>query len=345
LRIARVSTVIDLSRALGWLPPEQYITSPMAKPKALSIWHGTGYLEALQAAEAEGHVSDEIRTDYGLGTPSNPVFPEMFRRPATSAGGSLLAGEMLRKPGIIFHPAGGTHHGMPNRANGFCYLNDPVLAILALQRVGLSRVAYIDLDAHYPDGVVYGFADDPSVLVASTHQDGLWPRQGALGDRGRGNMVNCPVPAGYNDTEARAILHDVLLPKIQEHRPDAIVVQCGADGLLEDPQARMALSNLSYLEAISEISALTDRLLVLGGGGYNPWSVGRAWTSIWGHLTGQDVPERLPQAATDILKSITWTGNSRAKNPAPHLFTSLHDTPREGPVSDAVRAVIAYHKR
>ena len=70
-----------------------------------------------------------MRARHGLGTPSNPVFSEMFRRPATAAGGSLLAGELLKNGGIIYSPAGGTHHGLPDRANGFCYLNDPVLAI------------------------------------------------------------------------------------------------------------------------------------------------------------------------------------------------------------------------
>ena len=36
LRVPRVSTVMDLSRALGWLPPERYIISPRARPAALT---------------------------------------------------------------------------------------------------------------------------------------------------------------------------------------------------------------------------------------------------------------------------------------------------------------------
>ena len=96
LRVPRVSTVLDLSRALGWLPAAQYINSPRAKPAALVGFHTAEYIAALVAAEADGEVTEEVRKRHALGTPSNPVFAEMYRRPATSAGAALLAGELLR---------------------------------------------------------------------------------------------------------------------------------------------------------------------------------------------------------------------------------------------------------
>ncbi len=85
LSIPRVPTVIDLCRAMGWLPASQYINSPRARPQTLTTWHTPAYIAALQRAEAEGHVSPETRARHHLGTLSNPVFPEMFRRPATAA--------------------------------------------------------------------------------------------------------------------------------------------------------------------------------------------------------------------------------------------------------------------
>ena len=91
LRVPRVSTVMDLVRALGWLPPDQFRTSPRAKPGALEIWHDPGYIAALQAAERDGAVSDAVRRQYGLGTLSNPIFADMFRRPAIGAGGVAAA--------------------------------------------------------------------------------------------------------------------------------------------------------------------------------------------------------------------------------------------------------------
>ncbi|MEO0379811.1 MAG: acetoin utilization protein AcuC, partial [Pseudomonadota bacterium] len=100
LRVPRVSTVMDLSRAMGWLPPEVYIPSPRVKPTALTIWHTPEYVAALHAAEAAQSVSEAVRARHALGTPNNPVFPEMYRRPATAAGGSLLSGELLAQGGI-----------------------------------------------------------------------------------------------------------------------------------------------------------------------------------------------------------------------------------------------------
>ncbi|MEM9435131.1 MAG: acetoin utilization protein AcuC [Pseudomonadota bacterium] len=337
LRIARVSTVLDLSRALGWLPPEQYITSPRARPAALTAWHTPRYVAALQRAEDEGVVDEETRARHGLGTVSNPVFPEMFRRPATSAGASILAGELLRRPGVIHSPAGGTHHGFPDRAAGFCYLNDPVLAILSLRASGLRRIAYVDIDAHHADGVEHAFADDTDVLFISVHEERRWPFTGALSDRGAGEVWNLPVPRGFNDSEMALVRDELILPRIAAFRPDAILLQCGADAVEEDPLSRLALSNNAHWAVVAAIRDMTDRLLVLGGGGYNPWSVGRLWTGVWAVLNGHEIPERLPPEGEAVLHGLAWQGNSKGKAPPGHWFTTLRDAPRGGAVGGEVR--------
>lgn len=338
LRIPRVSTVMDLIRAMGWLGPEQYHSSPRARPAALRQWHTAEYIAALEAAEVAGEVSEEVRTRHGLGTVSNPVFPEMFRRPATAAGGAILAGELLRDGGIVHSPAGGTHHGFPDRAGGFCYLNDPVLAILSLRANGARRVAYVDIDAHHPDGVEHGFAADPEVLMISVHEERRWPFTGAIGDRGAGQVWNLPVPRGFNDTEMRAVLHELILPRVAAFRPDALVIQCGADAVEEDPLSRLSLSNNAHWEAVAALKGLSPRLLVLGGGGYNPWTVGRLWTGVWAVLNGIDIPDRLPAEAEAVLRGLVWTGARAGKSPPAHWFATLRDAPREGPVRGEVRS-------
>lgn len=338
LRVPRVSTVMDLARSMGWLPPAQFITSPRAKAAALTGYHTPTYLAALQAAEAAQSVSEQIRLKHNLGTPSNPVFQEMFRRPATAAGASLLAGELLRAGGVIYSPAGGTHHGLPDRANGFCYLNDPVLAIQSLRRNGAQRIAYIDIDAHHPDGVEHAFADDADTLQISVHEVNRWPRTGALSDAGVGQVYNLPVPAGLNDTEMALIRDALILPLVADFGPDAIVLQCGADAVAEDRQSRLALSNNAHWAIVAALRPLSPRYLVLGGGGYNPWSVGRLWTGVWATLNGREIPDVLPPASQAILGALTWTGPFRTHHPEAHWITTLRDTPREGPISDAVRA-------
>ncbi|WP_341367046.1 acetoin utilization protein AcuC [Yoonia sp. BS5-3] len=338
LRVPRVSTVMDLCRALGWLPRDQFINSPRAKPAALTGFHTPAYIAALQAAEAAQQVSDAVRLRHALGTPSNPVFTEMYRRPATSAGASLLAGELLAKGGVIYSPAGGTHHGMPDRANGFCYLNDPVLAIQSLRRNGAARIAYVDIDAHHADGVQYAFEDDPQVLLISIHEQNRWPRTGALSERGVGQVFNLPVPAGMHDDDMALIRDALILPRVADFRPDAIVLQCGADAVTEDPQSRLTLSNNAHWAIVAALRGMAPRYLVLGGGGYNPWSVGRLWTGVWAALNDCDIPDDLPGNAQDVLRALTWKGPRRDVQPQPHWITTLRDTPRPGPIHSDIRA-------
>jgi acetoin utilization protein AcuC len=345
LRVPRVSTVMDLSRALGWLPSSDYITSPRAKPAALHIWHDPSYIEQLQQAEAAQQVSDEIRARHALGTPANPVFSEMYRRPATAAGGSLLAGELLAEGGTIFNPAGGTHHGLPDRANGFCYLNDPVLAMLSMRRKGVRRIVYLDIDAHHPDGVAVAFRGDPDCLMISVHEDGLWPRTGGISETEDGSAINIPVPQKLNDDEMAYLFEMLILPAMTAFKPDAVVIQCGADALEEDPQSHLSLSNNAHIAIIRASKNIARRFLVLGGGGYNPWSVGRLWTRVWGELAGYDIPDRLPTPSQTVLRNLTFEGNRRGRNPPDHWFTTLIDDTRNGVIRDEIRSIVARLKR
>lgn len=341
LRVPRVSTVMDLARALGWLSAYRYRTSPRAKPPALQLWHEAPYIEALQMAEKLGEASDEMRVRFHLGSLSNPVFPEVYRRPATGAGGTMLAADLLSNThGVIHVPGGGTHHGLPGRANGFCYLNDVVLGIKVLQRAGLTRIVYVDLDAHHCDGVELAFTGDPTVRMISVHEEARWPFTGHLTDTAQGSAFNLPVPKGYNDSEARVVLHELILPRVQQFLPEALVLQCGADSLTEDPLSRLALSNRAYLQAIQALVPLAPRVLVLGGGGYNPWSVGRLWTAIWGLLSGRELPDRLPGSAAEVLRRLSWNGGGRPP-PTPELTETLLDRPREGAVRPELRERLA----
>lgn len=338
LRVPRVSTVMDLCRVLGWLEG-RYITSPRARPAALTLWHDAGYIAALQAAEVRGFATDDDRARYHLGTHSNPVYPEVFRRPATGAGGVMLAAEMLREGGVIYVPGGGTHHGLAARANGFCYLNDIVLGMKVLRLNGVRRIAYVDIDAHHCDGVAAGFAGDPEALLISVHEEKRWPFSGGLDEDGGGNCVNLPVPRGFNDSEMRVVLERMIVPRLRAFAPDAVVLQCGADALEEDPLARLSLSNNAHVGAVRALGAVAPRFLVLGGGGYNPWSVGRCWTRVWAELAGVAVPAALPPAAEAVLRGLSWRGAGRV--PAEAMMTTLIDAPREGPVRDEVLARLA----
>ena len=253
LAIPRVSTCTDLIRAMGWLDERHFVEAPMATVPQITRFHDPGYVAALQRAEQAQSVEPADRERYRIGADGNPVYREVFRRPATSAGGVMLACRMTLHGGVVHCPGGGTHHGRPDRASGFCYLNDPVLGMLTWLDAGLDNIVYLDIDAHHGDGVQDAFADDERVLTISIHEAGRWPFTGTAEDRAGGAARNLPVPRGFNDSEMEHLLHAAVLPLIARRRPQAIFLQSGADALEEDPLAKLSLSNNAYWAVVSAL--------------------------------------------------------------------------------------------
>ncbi len=336
LAIPRVAPVMDLCRALGWLGPGEFHASPRASERELAWFHTRDYVDALRRATEEGIVDIETRERYRLGTMENPLFPGVFERAATSVGGSIRAAELALEGRIAYHPAGGTHHGRPDRAAGFCYFNDPVFAILALLKGGLERILYVDLDAHHGDGVQDAFADDPRVWTISIHEQGRWPNTGALADVGGGRACNLPVPRGFADRELALLLDEVVLLLARGVDPQAVVLTCGADALAGDPLSAMALTNVALWSAAERLADLAPAAVVLGGGGYNPWTVTRYWTGLWGRLSQRKIPASLPEAARAILARL-HSDLIDDEDVREAWRTTLADAPNDAPARDEIR--------
>jgi acetoin utilization protein AcuC len=336
LAIARVGPVMDLCRALGWLDEGAYRVSPRATEEQLAAFHTRDYIGALRRASDSGQVDAETRRRHALGTMENPLFAGLFERAATSVGGSMLSAELALAGRVAFHPAGGTHHGRPDRASGFCYFNDPVFAILTLLGAGLQRVLYVDLDAHHGDGVQDAFAHDARVFMVSIHEAGRWPHTGEVSDARACNLV---VPRAFNDSELEALIEGVALPLACRVRPQALVITCGADALAGDPLAHMALSNVALWKTVERLVATAPAAVVLGGGGYNPWTVTRYWSGLWGTLAGRGIPPVLPAAAQALLASLECDLVDDEER-RPEWLTTLADAPNPGPVRPQVAALL-----
>ncbi len=344
LAIPRVSAVMDLCEALGWLDQESFRRAQAASAEQLATFHDRDYIDALREADASGVVQPEVRVRHRFGTFENPLFPGVFARAATAVGGSILAADLALEGRVVFHPAGGTHHGRRDRASGFCYFNDPVFAMQHFLANGAARVLYVDLDAHHGDGVQSAFEGDPRVLLISIHESGRWPHTGAADDRGSGNACNLPVPAGFNDSELGCLVDEVVVPSGSAFGPDAIVVTCGTDALKGDPLSRMALSNSALWRAVESVVGLAGPAVVLGGGGYNPWTLARCWTGLWGRLSGREIPVALaPQAQLVLSRLQCDLVDDDDREPA--WLTTLADAPNDGPVRAEIRGLLARHAR
>jgi acetoin utilization protein AcuC len=304
LSIPRVAGVMDLCNMLGWLDEDRYLDSPRASEDQLIRFHNEDYVHALKQAEEQGSVAREVRDQYRIGTMENPIFPGLFERATTAVGGSILAAERALQGETAFHPSGGTHHGRPDRASGFCYFNDPVFAIMTLLAGGMERVLYVDLDAHHGDGVQDAFTQDPRVFTLSIHEEKRWPHSGLIDDRAGIAARNLPVPRAFNDSELDYLMEHAVLPLGREFKPQALVITCGTDALDGDPLSGLKISNLALWNAVEKLLELTGSNVVLGGGGYNPWTLIRCWTGLWGRLSRRTIPDVLPLEAQAYMQKL-----------------------------------------
>ncbi len=343
LSIPRQSGVLDLCAILGWLDEDNSAACPAATEAQLTRFHDAEYVAALRAADRAGKVGIEERQRYRIGTMENPLFPGLYERAATAVGGSILAAELALRHRIAFHPAGGTHHGRPDRASGFCYFNDPAFALMTLLDGGMERVLYVDLDAHHGDGVQDAFEADERVFFVSIHEENRWPRTGVLEDRGQGRARNLPVPRGFNDSELDYLVREAVLPLLHRFRPEGLVIVCGADGLAGDPLSKLELSNIGLWRAVEQLVQHATHSVVLGGGGYNPWTVVRCWSGLWGRLSGQNLPGELPPAARRLLRGFECDLIDE-EDVLDTWVETLADRPNTGPVrtevKQAARAVL-----
>jgi len=179
--------------------------------------------------------------------------------------------------------AGGLHHAKKAECSGFCYTNDIVLAILELLRYH-SRVLYIDIDVHHGDGVEEAFYTTDRVMTVSFHRhgDGFFPCTGALEDRGVGagknHSLNFPLADGIDDDTYQRLFRSIIGGVMESYKPDAIVLQCGADSLTGDKLGPFNLTLRGHGSCVQYCKGLGVPLLLLGGGGYTVQNVARAWT-------------------------------------------------------------------
>ncbi|MFQ5827958.1 MAG: acetoin utilization protein AcuC [Candidatus Methylomirabilia bacterium] len=323
LRMERLGLTWRVMEAYGLTgPPHAAHRVPeLADGTVLARFHTPEYLEVLKAVSTGLSVPGAAR--YGLGFGDNPVFPGLWEVSSLIAGGSLLAAELVAGGEVerAFHFAGGLHHARPDRASGFCYVNDPVLAILLLRDRGW-RVVYVDIDAHHGDGVQFAFYRDPDVLTISTHERGdrLFPGTGfadELGEgSGRGYSVNLPLDSFTDDDPYAEAFEAVVPPLIQAFRADVVVAQLGIDSHRTDPLTRLAFSVQGFTRIVGRIVDLAPRLVALGGGGYDLPNVARAWTSAWAVMNAVELPPELPGPALQELQRFGFRGKSLWDHPA-----------------------------
>jgi len=308
----RLKLTFELMRAIGLLSSSKVqVQEPrQASREELLLFHDDEYLQFVERASQSGSGF----LDMG----DTPAFKGCFESSALAVGASLAAVDLVMS-GKVMHAiniAGGLHHAHPGRASGFCIFNDPAVSIAYLKKkYSLERVLYLDVDAHHGDGVMYGFYSDSSVLDIDFHEDGhhLFPGTGFTEEVGKGDAVglkiNVPLSPFTGNQIYLQLFKEIVPVAVRNYKPQILLLQCGADSHANDLLAHLQITTETYREIAEIISALAHevadgRLVVFGGGGYNPSNVARAWTVVASTLAKFDIPENTPDVWKRLFEAV-----------------------------------------
>ena len=322
LKPIRLKLTYELIKACGLLTPldPRLIEPHPARIRDLQTYHTREYISTLREANTGMQVSGIDA--FGLGPGDNPVFTGMFDWSKLVAGASLTAANLVEtnEVTIAFNIAGGLHHAHAAQASGFCYINDPVVAIQALVGKG-KKVAYIDIDAHHGDGVQDAFYSTDKVLTISLHETGLalFPGSGFEYETGtaagRGYSVNVPLPSEADDEIFIYAFTQIVPSLLDTFKPDIVVSQLGVDTFRNDPLTHLNLTSNGFCEMVRIIKALAPKWVALGGGGYDIANVARAWTLAWAIMNDTDAPDEIPESFLQQYRSVGFLSGKMRDEP------------------------------
>ena len=139
------------------------------------------------------------------------------------------------------------HHSSQNKAAGFCILNSVSIgANYLIQKYKYKKIAIVDIDVHHGNGTQDIFYDNENVLFISTHQYPYYPGSGSEIERGKfNNIKNIPLPAGTGSEEYLNAF-EYALKKLEDFRPEFILISAGFDAHEADPLAQFKLKTEDY---------------------------------------------------------------------------------------------------
>ncbi|XP_055621015.1 histone deacetylase 8-like [Toxorhynchites rutilus septentrionalis] len=293
----RSQIVHELIKSYGLLNYCQVIAPQKCSYEDLRSFHSADYVDCLKQYTTSQEISYE---QFGLEYDCLP-FEEIYDFVTTVAGSTLAAVDaIINGASIAINWNGGWHHAQRDKAAGFSYVNDIVIAIHRL-RTKFQKVLYLDLDIHHGDGVEHAFNFSKYVMTISFHQyePGFYPGTGAVSDigfgNGRGYTINAPYSRYISSAAFVAYFRQIVSAAFETFQPQVCVMQCGADVIVGD---RLGGSNLlpeDCIEAMKEIFTWNIPITFLGGGGYNNINTAKYWTQLTASILGVTIPRDIPE--------------------------------------------------
>jgi len=271
--IERAIRASPIGERLAWRSPGEPVSD-----KAILRCHTRGHLQAVKAIEGIHGALD----------------PDTVFSPATSRAAFIAAGTVLRAAEAVYRgeepaafalvrPPG--HHATPDRAMGFCFLNNVAIAARHLQSIGCGRVLIIDWDVHHGNGTQDIFIEDPEVFYYSLHLHPHYPGTGMEWETGsgagRGKTLNRPLPHGFPREEYVELFETDLDRIHEEFHPEFVLVSSGFDSHREDPLGGLCLEDEDFGRLTRAVVSRFGRGRVASAleGGYHLEALGRSATA------------------------------------------------------------------
>jgi len=252
-KIDRVTAVIDNfkrldNKSLIWKKPSKFDRS------LLEITHNFNYINFVEKSFPKK----------GLSFLDGDTIVSPGSKEATSdAVGSIITAidgvqnNEFKNAFCAVRPPG--HHAEKNKAMGFCiYNNVAVGANYLISKYKLKKVVIVDFDVHHGNGTQDIFYDNEKVLYISTHQFPYYPGSGTEQEKGKyNNIFNIPLPAGTT-SEEYLNAYEFVLRKINEFKPEFILLSAGFDAHKDDPLAQFQLESKDFYEITKRTLELSN---------------------------------------------------------------------------------------
>jgi acetoin utilization deacetylase AcuC-like enzyme len=253
--------------------PISGISARPATRQELALVHSPKYIERI----LDMKVNELTYLD-----PDTAISPRSQEAALKAAGGVIEAVDKimqgdLKRAFCAVRPPG--HHAERDQAMGFCIFNNIAIgAAHALSRRHLSRIAIVDWDLHHGNGTQKAFYDTDEVLYISLHEYPFYPGSGRETEKGEGKglgyTINLPQVAGSSDDDYRNAFQEIIIPALDNYRPELIMISAGFDAHRDDPLGDLYLSTELYGEMTAVLVEMAKqhskgRVVSVLEGGYN----------------------------------------------------------------------------